>query len=729
MFRSGLAQLVASLSLLLLVPSTPAQADGTSNVTKSAEPTQPAEDETREPADPDQPPHEGVEEIVVRSGRSAGLLFDNDVVEKQTIDRLALQNMPATNVADALRNLPGIRIQQRVQGQQAAVSIEGLPASYTLILLDGQRYSGEIGSVGDLRDIPLANVERIEVVRAAQGLRYGPEGGGGVINIITRPAPRSGASALGMGGGGTDQNGQADLTVGYGNEDIGGSLTFDFDQIGGFEAPDGDVPTEESEAGVLVPFGDLRRSYDLYGKIDWTPLDQLEVRTRVGWRQRTENFLGEDSADSIQRTYQRWLFSEQLEYWLGEKTVLETTFTYFNATAKTEVGRTYRLTDDEARLEASLEQIIDLGPVATEWALGADLRSTGLNLENEPGEAEIANPALLVPPIQERRYTAGLYLVGLIDLTPNLQIDAGLRYQMTSGYSPFILGHAALMWTPWTGDNGETIRLRASYGRNNRIPSLRDLYQPPAPNLGGAYFLAGNPDLAVETANSYRLGIEIEPVAWASISATGFYNQIQDHIRSGLSGNIVIGQVLIPADPAACALSPFFPEYAVFCDDQLIDRTSALYRKQNLDNVTTRGVEARLRLTDRRFVNLELGYTFLDTVVNDSNLLAKELPNEARHVVDASLTLTAPITETAITGRMRWRGPALIEQSGTGLLSFVTNDYSQSSMVVDVRVVQPVWGSVQVFFDAYNVTDNRIVDSYVVRGRSYFAGLRFQFEQ
>ena len=78
---------------------------------------------------------------------------------------------------------------------------------------------------------------------------------------------------------------------------------------------------------------------------------------------------------------------------------------------------------------------------------------------------------------------------------------------------------------------------------------------------------------------------------------------------------------------------------------------------------------------------------------------------------------------------MRWRGPALIEQSGTGLLSFVTNDYSQSSMVVDVRVVQPVWGSVQVFFDAYNVTDNRIVDSYVVRGRSYFAGLRFQFEQ
>lgn len=676
------------------------------------------------PLDPD------IEEILVRGGRSGGLLFDNDVVEKQTIDRYELQNMPATNVADALRNLPGVRIQPRVQGQQAAVSIEGLPASYTLILLDGQRYAGEIGSVADLRDLPLANIERIEVVRAAQGLRYGPEGGGGVINIITRPPPRSGASLLAMGGGGTDENIQSDTTVGYGDETIGGSLTFDFDQLGGFDPP-GDLEAggEADDPGVLVPFGDLRQSYDLYGKVDWTPTDNLGLFTRVGWRQRNEDFLGENPSDSIRRTYERWLFSEQLEYQISDRTLFETTFTYFTGTTKTDIGRSYRLTDDEARLEASVEQLIDFGPISTEWALGADVRSTGLDLVNGIGEAELANPALIVPPVYERRYTAGIYLVGLIDLLDNLQMDAGLRYQMTSGFEPFVLGHVAMMWTPWTGLNGESIRVRASYGRNNRIPSLRDLYQPPAPNLGGAYFLAGNPDLEVESANSYRLGIEIEPAPWASISATGFYNEIQNHIRSGLSGNIVVGQTIIPADPAACALADFFPDFAVFCEDQVDERTAAIYRKQNLDDVTSRGVEARLRLTDRQYVNFELGYTFLDTVVNDSNLQAKRLPNEANHVVDASLTLTAPFTETAVTGRMRWRGPALIEQSGTGLLSFVTNDYSQASMAVDVRVVQPIWSSIQFFFDAYNVADNRIVDSYVVRGRSYFAGLRFLFEQ
>ena len=60
------------------------------------------------------------------------------------------------------------------------MSIEGMPPEYTLLLVDGQRWSGEIGGVGDASDISLQNVERIEVLRGGQGARYGGDAGGGI---------------------------------------------------------------------------------------------------------------------------------------------------------------------------------------------------------------------------------------------------------------------------------------------------------------------------------------------------------------------------------------------------------------------------------------------------------------------------------------------------------------------------------------------------------------------
>ena len=91
--------------------------------------------------------------------------------------------------------------------------------------------------------------------------------------------------------------------------------------------------------------------------------------------------------------------------------------------------------------------------------------------------------------------------------------------------------------------------------------------------------------------------------------------------------------------------------------------------------------------------------------------------------------MTLPVIETTLTGRARWSGPALIERSGTGLLSFVSNDYSNSSLDVDLRALQPIGENIEFYFDLYNVTNNRIVDSYVVRGRTYFAGVRVRFAQ
>src|SRR5690554_4242075 len=73
-------------------------------------------------------------------------------------------------------------------GGAAQVSLRGLGAGRTLILIDGRRTptSPILGSGQDLNSIPMAAVERIEVLSDGASAVYGSDAIAGVINIITR---------------------------------------------------------------------------------------------------------------------------------------------------------------------------------------------------------------------------------------------------------------------------------------------------------------------------------------------------------------------------------------------------------------------------------------------------------------------------------------------------------------------------------------------------------------
>ncbi len=73
---------------------------------------------------------------------------------------------------------------------QNVVSLRGLGGQRTLVLIDGRRITGAptfgAGSATNLTTIPLAAVERIEVLRDGASAIYGSDAVGGVINIILR---------------------------------------------------------------------------------------------------------------------------------------------------------------------------------------------------------------------------------------------------------------------------------------------------------------------------------------------------------------------------------------------------------------------------------------------------------------------------------------------------------------------------------------------------------------
>ena len=131
--------------------------------------------------------------IVVTGSRIARDDLDG-AVPVQVIDRATIEASGQTSVADLLRNQPinsggSFRPQSGSSAQSfAGLSLRALGSGRTLILIDGRRapVAPNVGSGQDLNAIPLAAVERIEILSDGASAIYGSDAIGGVVNIITR---------------------------------------------------------------------------------------------------------------------------------------------------------------------------------------------------------------------------------------------------------------------------------------------------------------------------------------------------------------------------------------------------------------------------------------------------------------------------------------------------------------------------------------------------------------
>jgi iron complex outermembrane receptor protein len=123
----------------------------------------------------------------------------------------------ATNIPDLLRMVPGLDVAQ-IDANTWAISARGFNlqfASKLLVLIDGRAvYTPLTGGVNwDTQDVPLDDIERIEVTRGPGGTVWGANAVNGVINIITKKASDT-QGVLVTAGGGTEEQGFG--TVQYG---------------------------------------------------------------------------------------------------------------------------------------------------------------------------------------------------------------------------------------------------------------------------------------------------------------------------------------------------------------------------------------------------------------------------------------------------------------------------------------------------------------------------------
>ncbi len=139
------------------------------------------------PAAAQAPPE--LDTMVVTAAREAQPLR-TVTADMSVIDRAAIERSGATGVADLLAQVPGVQITRNGgPGQTTSVFLRGMGNQHTAVLVDGVRYSSQELQGGALwAALPLAQIERIEILRGPAAAIYGSDAMGGVVQIFTRQA-------------------------------------------------------------------------------------------------------------------------------------------------------------------------------------------------------------------------------------------------------------------------------------------------------------------------------------------------------------------------------------------------------------------------------------------------------------------------------------------------------------------------------------------------------------
>ncbi|MFC3712982.1 TonB-dependent receptor domain-containing protein [Sphingoaurantiacus capsulatus] len=146
---------------------------------------------------------ETAEEIVVTGTNIRGAEVIGSVV--QSLDAEDVLKSGKATVADLVRELPvnfagGVASSDNSRGGQdtssagsnltggSGINLRGLGALSTLVLVNGRRVavSGQFGDFVDISNIPVAAIERIEILQDGASAVYGSDAVGGVVNIILK---------------------------------------------------------------------------------------------------------------------------------------------------------------------------------------------------------------------------------------------------------------------------------------------------------------------------------------------------------------------------------------------------------------------------------------------------------------------------------------------------------------------------------------------------------------
>lgn len=130
--------------------------------------------------------------VIVTATRTA-ITVDESLAAVTVITRADIERLQPLSVAELLTGLPGVSLANLGGlGQQTSLFMRGTNSAHTLLLVDGVRVGSVSAGLAAFEQIPVEQIDRIEVVRGPRSSLYGADAIGGVIQIFTRHGQRDG---------------------------------------------------------------------------------------------------------------------------------------------------------------------------------------------------------------------------------------------------------------------------------------------------------------------------------------------------------------------------------------------------------------------------------------------------------------------------------------------------------------------------------------------------------
>lgn len=121
------------------------------------------------------------------------------------ITRHDIERQQVRSVQELLTGLPGIGITNNGgAGKVSTLFLRGTESDHVLVLIDGIKVGSATAGTTAFQDIPVDQIERIEIVRGPRSSLYGSEAIGGVIQIFTRKGTGASKPFFSLGVGSND---------------------------------------------------------------------------------------------------------------------------------------------------------------------------------------------------------------------------------------------------------------------------------------------------------------------------------------------------------------------------------------------------------------------------------------------------------------------------------------------------------------------------------------------
>ena len=468
--------------------------------------------------------------------------------------------------------------------------MNGLGNKYILILINGQKLSGDISNNVDLNRINMARVKRIEVLDGAASSLYGSDAIAGVINIITDQPTQNLVSVTSD----TRVSGYGQLTEAVSldvyKNGFGSYTSYSHDRADSYQTNDleyvkgSDTETQRTVAPLFTGY----RSNVFGQKFTYAANDNLALNAGLDYSykitDRPETRSDITGGTDYEMRYKGFRWNVGGIYKFSSRNSLQADFTFdrfrygkeYDVETKAYAVGDYVQSKKQRLMEGQMKAVLGLTDNST-TIVGADWRKDYLT-------ATSGN-------IQQNVYTLAAYAQHEITLVRDLTATLGLRLTHHETFDQHFTPKATLMYAP--GD----FRLRATYSAGFRAPGLDELYYHYfSVNRGKAQISFGNQQLSPEKSHYVALNAEYRTQIVA-VSVTGYLNRISD---------MVVKQSVDVDEASLSMLAKEFPEMTV-------DQASKLERYtlyQNSDKGDVKGLQLNVSANIFQGFNLSANYAY-----------------------------------------------------------------------------------------------------------------------